>query len=929
MLRDRGTTVMRVSDSATRILAARLIAALLAVAGSAWGQTLPVEVSEIIRTGEVITPNFFSLTLDANGNVFVGGSGSNNVVRVAPRGDKLGATGDAPCVAEIFNPSLAGKNGFQFAGPKGIAVASDGAVYVTGTGGSGGPVGLGVNDDLVGIFPDGTITELANRERLGVTDWNPAGIAIDERGGEGVFVYAAGPAGGGVVRVAPDLTADLILTLGGQGLALDDSGTLYLAQVGEDAVYQIPDARSGICGTAGKECSPLLSAGDIGCDGNPIPLDGPYALAVSGGILYVSSQNGHNVVRRPLTPDNALGLPLCPQEIFTDGDDGLTLKQPRALAADALGNVYAAGRLSGNVIWIRPDIADKTKTVRQEIINRSAGLDAPQAIALDSQGNVYVSGSTTNNVFRIRTITAGLACGDGRREKGETCEYTLDCCCSVTCNAQQQGVLCRGSVGDCDVADTCDGTNGACSDTRHDASTVCRPVIGSLCDVEEHCDGKGTDCPKDAFLGSETTCRAAKGSCDVAERCTGTGPDCPPDSVQPHDTVCRPATTGKSCDRAELCDGTSAFCPADTKLAPSTGCTLSPDDIGTADVACLNNEGSCSEDGNCMPVPLTGNVCFPRDLAGRDPRCFKSNLCDASGQCKVELLPDGAQCGNFCDNSSCQAGACVGNPGIHPCGSADLCDPNSTTPCKECGDGTRQPWEQCDDGNTDDGDGCTSSCKFSCDPQDPVASCGQAMLAAGLPDPCRRSACRPVESTPAIEAKGFTCTTVAECDSCLSDSGCLPPSDTCEDVHCEANKCVTRGKVDFSLATCAFSDPFPGDELSTAAHDCAQFAAANESACAPTGSLNKSRALCKLWKLEGAVRSLLQNSCSADGTKPKASVMKRIVRPLRQAIFQANALRTPFKPRITQDCSDALIHRFERMLTNLRAAKTSAWSCPS
>ena len=386
-------------------------------------------------------------------------------------------------------------------------------------------------------------------------------------------------------------------------------------------------------GRCARRCSPLATSGAMA---TPSILTDP----TPSRCLVASSTSRHRMgttssdVRSHA--DNALGLPLCPEEIFADGDDGLTLKQPRALAADALGNVYAAGRLSGNVIWIRPEPADKTKMIPQEIINRSAGLDAPQAIAVDSQGNVYVSGSTTNNVFRIRTIAAGLACGNGRREKGETCEYTLDCCCSVTCNAQQQGVLCRGSVGDCDVADTCDGTNGACSDTRHDASTVCRPVIGSLCDVEEHCDGKGTDCPKDAFLGSETTCRAAKGSCDVAERCTGTGPDCPPDSVQPHDTVCRPAATGKSCDRAELCDGTSAFCPVDTALAPSTGCTLSADDIGTADVACLNKEGSCSEDGNCMPVPLIDHVCFPPDLAGRDPRCFKSNKCDASGQCKVE-----------------------------------------------------------------------------------------------------------------------------------------------------------------------------------------------------------------------------------------------------------------------------------------------------
>ena len=111
--------VMRVSSSTTRILAARVIAMLLAATGSAWGQTLPVEVSEIIRTGNLITPNFFALTLDANGNVFVGGSGTNNVLRVAPRGDKLGATGDAPCVADILNPSLAIANGFQFAGPEG------------------------------------------------------------------------------------------------------------------------------------------------------------------------------------------------------------------------------------------------------------------------------------------------------------------------------------------------------------------------------------------------------------------------------------------------------------------------------------------------------------------------------------------------------------------------------------------------------------------------------------------------------------------------------------------------------------------------------------------------------------------------------------------------------------------------------------------
>jgi hypothetical protein len=270
------------------------------------------------------------LALDAAGNVYVG-SGTSNVVRVAPRGDLPGSE-NAPCVTTILSDALALEvghasgtpcpaglpgPGFRFAGPKGIALSSDGTVYVAGTGGA-----PNLCDNVVGIFPDGTIVELVNRNDLGLPDWNPAGIAVDEGSAAGVFVYATGPlpASGVTVRINPDRTFQPILKAGGQGLVVDERGNVYIALTAFGQLNQIPDARSGICGVGGKVCPPFIISGvTLGCDGQPIKLVGPYGLALAGRILYVTGQDSNNVIRIPLSPDNVLGLPLCAQELFSDG----------------------------------------------------------------------------------------------------------------------------------------------------------------------------------------------------------------------------------------------------------------------------------------------------------------------------------------------------------------------------------------------------------------------------------------------------------------------------------------------------------------------------------------------------------------------------------------------------------------------------------
>src|SRR4029453_11567428 len=205
--------------------------------------------------------------------------------------------------------------------------------------------------------------------------------------------------------------AQLMGGIGGQGLVLDDeTGDLYFAQPGE-GFYRIPQAREGICNQGGKLCPLIMAAGAPaedpkipGCGGTMLKLSGSYALALAGGILYVSGQNSQNVLRAPLRADNVLGLDLCTEEPFKNGDGGILLDTPRAIAADDGGNLYVAGVRTDNLVWVRPGRADSPRVTPQEIVSRANALFQPFAVAIDAQRNVLVSGNASSNVFRVRTV---------------------------------------------------------------------------------------------------------------------------------------------------------------------------------------------------------------------------------------------------------------------------------------------------------------------------------------------------------------------------------------------------------------------------------------------------------------------------------------------------------------------------------------------
>jgi cysteine-rich repeat protein len=886
-------------------LRSSLIGAISAVVGcvcaSAFAQEAPVEV---VRGGRVVGPSLFSLAVDANGYIYVGAGQSSNVMRFASSGDLParfpGQTGaqdpDPPCASEIVSKERAARQGVSWDGPKGIAISSAGDVYVAGNSNSTREF----PDNLIRVGTDGTITEVANILTLaGVDDWNPAGLGLHEAG-EGIYLYATGPAGllnGVTVRVSPDGVAEVLdPQSGGQGLVVDDAtGDVYYAKPNE-GVIRIPDARTGICGTS-KTCDTFLTTTPIDCDGNVIQMVGPYAVALAGNVLYVSTHTGglqNVVVRRPLGP-NTLSLPACAQQIFPVSGSTASLVTIRQIQADEDGNVYAAGSSSDNVVWIRPDAANPGKVIATEVIGSRDGLDQPQGLAMDTKGNVYVGGRNSNNVFRVRMAEAAAACGNGALDPGEACDYAQNCCCDLDCKGQGAGTTCRDLAGDCDVRDSCGPAVARCLQAVRPAGEVCRLATGA-CDRDERCSGIGPDCADDQFLGADVVCRDVtvdcaedpEHCCDVAESCTGTGRDCPVDFVLPLGTICR--ESANDCDEPERCQGVGT-CPVD--------------DTGAR----------------------AGQECTP--LGDVDLSCVLSAACDQDKTCQPDIIGDGEACGGFCGNTVCDGGRCLERVTPHPCGpDPDDCDAtNVGRECKLCGDGEREDFEGCDDGNQVDTDGCSNRCRPACNPQVAGACDPQPRLTSEVADPCRRLECQGVDDRRDVEFEGFECKFVnLGCQGCM-DGGECPNTDVCAVPSCETNRCVQTAKTGRALSECRFLAPFPGNEqgdpVATPGDDCT-LAPSRESVCGPQGS--RPAALCAIRKVELKAKALVQQAYDAADEKLKGKRLRKACTALRRAQLLANKARRG-KGRISDNCQSALVARFGAMLQNVRAVEPEEF-CP-
>ncbi len=183
-----------------------------------------------------------------------------------------------------------------------------------------------------------------------------------------------------------------------QGVAVDGSGTLYIADTGNNAVRRVtPD---GVIVTL------------VGATAKSVQLNAPQGVAIdAAGNLYVSDTK--NSVIRQVTSAGAITTVAGNGTRGFSGDGGAAtsaqLNLPAGIAVDAAGRLYIAD--SGNSVVRRVTAGGSIATVagtggvsgyfgdgQKATI---AQLNAPSSVAFDTAGNLYLCDSGNNTIRRV------------------------------------------------------------------------------------------------------------------------------------------------------------------------------------------------------------------------------------------------------------------------------------------------------------------------------------------------------------------------------------------------------------------------------------------------------------------------------------------------------------------------------------------------
>lgn len=290
----------------------------------------------------------------------------------------------------------------RFYSPEGITADAAGNLYVT--------------DDWTGnirkISPKAEVTTIVNNGPInmdgkGVFFWYPAGIAIDDSG----TLYIADSQYSRIRKVSPAVEVTTFAGSGVQGfadgpaatakfykprgVALDASGNLYIADTENNRIRKIsPDgtvttfAGSGAGGSAdGKAAEATFNS--------------PHDVAVDaiGNVFVADTQN--NLIRKINRGGIVSTLAGSGAQGAADGRGAAaSFNHPTGLGLDVFGNIYVADRSNYKIRKVTQQglvttIAGSGEFGSNDGPGNTATFAGPRDVAVDIIGNIYVTDDNT------------------------------------------------------------------------------------------------------------------------------------------------------------------------------------------------------------------------------------------------------------------------------------------------------------------------------------------------------------------------------------------------------------------------------------------------------------------------------------------------------------------------------------------------------
>jgi DNA-binding beta-propeller fold protein YncE len=324
-----------------------------------------------------------SVARDASGNLYVADTANSTIQKVSTAGVVSTFAG----MASVVGSADANGSNARFNQPNGIALDSNGNVFVADTG----------NATIRKIGSDGTVTTLAgsvsnrgNRDGTGTAAWfsSPTGIAADGSGNLYVAdtftdtirkVTSSGTvttvAGSPTVRGYADGTGTAALFNYPTGVAVDGSGNLYVTDSYNDLVRKITSA--GVVSTLAGDYN---IAAALDGNGSNAYFNQPAGLALdAAGNVYVADTG--NCTIREIAPNGTVttvagvaGL----AGLFDGAGTNALFNQPRGLVLDASGSLYVADSGNAAIRKIGVNAAVSTPAMTQGSVETITSSSVPR-----------------------------------------------------------------------------------------------------------------------------------------------------------------------------------------------------------------------------------------------------------------------------------------------------------------------------------------------------------------------------------------------------------------------------------------------------------------------------------------------------------------------------------------------------------------------